>query len=609
MNIKKTLKDYFQYFFYFYSYLRYRIFIAFGLSFFKGVLDGFGLAMFIPLLKMSTGGSEDMENEGLGNLSFLPEFLNSIGITLNIKSTLLIILSFFCFKGIVAFLEGFARVTYQQLFMREIRLTNIQLLNTYKFSEFVKSDVGKIQNTFSGEVGRVNLAYNSYFKAIEYGVLVLVYVTFAFAANTRFAIIVAIGGMLTNFLFKWLFKKTKSLSKKYTKSAHRFQSLLIQHVANFKYLKASGLNFRYGAKLKENITELEGVQKNLGIVDSTLRALREPLTILVVVIAILIQVSYFNSDIGLIILSLLFLYRALTFLMALQEHWNKFLGVSGSMENMTSFTKELKRNKDRNGNINFEGFQEKIKINNIHFKFDNTPIISGLNLEINKNETIAIVGESGSGKSTLMNILSGLLLPEKGEVLIDGKSLNHLDLISYRNKIGYIAQEAPVFNDSVFNNITFWAEKNEKNMEKFNEAIKKAALYDFVYSLKDRENELLGNNGINISGGQKQRLSIARELYKDVDFLFMDEATSALDGETEAAIQSNIDKLKGQYTIIIIAHRLATIKNADKIVLLKDGKINAIGNFEQLAQNSILFKEMISLQGMSLEKKQNLNEK
>ena len=599
MSLKKLLKNNFQYFFYFYSYLRYRIFIAFSLSFFKGVLDGFGLAMFIPLLKMSSSGSENMANEGLGNLSFLPAFLSSIGITLNIRSTLIIILTFFCFKGFVSFLEGFTRVTYQQLFMREIRLSNIHLLNTFKFSEFVKSDVGKIQNTFSAEVGRVNVAYQSYFKAIEYGVLVMVYVTFAFAANTRFAIIVAIGGMLTNFLFKWLFRKTKNLSKKYTKSAHYFQSLLIQHVANFKYLKASGLNFKYGNKLKDNITELEEVQKKLGLVDSTLRALREPLTILVVVIAILIQVSYFNSDIGLIILSLLFLYRALTFLLALQEHWNRFLGVSGSMDNMTSFTNELKRNKDSNGNIDFVEFKEKIDIRNIHFKFGNTPILTGLNLEINKNESIAIVGESGSGKSTLMNILSGLLLPDQGEILVDDKPLNQLDIVCFRKRIGYIAQEAPVFNDSVFNNITFWADKNEENMRKFNEAIKKAALSDFVYSLDNQENEMLGNNGINISGGQKQRLSIARELFKDVDFLFMDEATSALDGETEAAIQSNIDKLKGQYTIIMIAHRLATVKNADKIIVLKNGNIVDVGNFKKLSETSSVFKEMVKLQGMS----------
>ncbi len=599
MNIKQILKSYFNYFSYFYTYLRYRIFIAFSLSFLIGVLDGFGLAMFIPLLKMSGSSQQNSGSDELGNLSFIPQFLENIGITLNITSALLVILVFFSLKGVVAFIEGMTRVAYQQLFIREIRVTNINLLNTYKFSEFVKTDVGMIQNTFSGEVERVNLAYRSYFKAIEYGVLVLVYVAFAFAANINFAIIVALGGALTNFLFKWLFKKTKKLSFTYTNRAHTFQSLLIQHVATFKYLKATGLNYFYGDKLRSNINELEDVQKSIGMNESSLRALREPLTILVVVIAIFIQVRYFNPDIGLIILSLVFLYRSLTYLMALQEHWNRFLGVSGSLDNLTEFTNELSLNKEKNGTSKFNSFTDKIIMKDIHFRYDANNIINGLNLEIFKNETIAFVGESGSGKTTLMNILSGLFIPQKGKMFIDDIDITNIELNSYRKRIGYIAQEAPVFNDTVFNNVTFWAEKTPENIERFKDAIKKAAIFDFVYSLPGLEDEILGNNGVSISGGQKQRLSIARELFKNVDFLFMDEATSALDGETEAAIQSNIEKLKGLYTIIIIAHRLATIKNADRIILLKNGKISAIDTFSGLIENSREFRNMVELQGMS----------
>ncbi|EHQ01401.1 ABC transporter ATP-binding protein [Gillisia limnaea] len=594
--MKKILKNYFNYFLYFYRYLRYRIFVSFSLSFIKGVLDGFGLAMFIPLLKLSSSSQNVSESSEMGNLSFLPEFLEKIGISLTITTALLIILSFFCLKGVITFIEGIMRVKYQQLFIREIRLTNIQLLNSYSFSEFVKSDAGKIQNTFSAEVNRVAMAYGSYFKSIEYGVLVLVYVSFAFASNTEFALIVAVGGVLTNFIFKWLFRKTKMLSRKYTNRAHNFQSLLIQHVANFKYLKASGLNYFYGNKLKNNINQLEEIQRNLGVVDATLMALREPLTILVVVIAILFQVNYYNADIGLIILSLIFLYRALTFLMAMQENWNKFLSVSGSMENMTEFTSELRNNKEKNGIVKFETFENKISLENIYFKYNNTTVIDGIDLNISKNETIAIIGESGSGKSTLMNILSGLLIPSNGQLLIDGIDISELDINSYRKRIGYIAQEAPIFNDTIFNNVTFWSEKSSDNLQKFHEAIRKASLSEFVNSLDDKEDEYLGNNGINISGGQKQRLSIARELYKDVDFLFMDEATSALDGETEAAIQSNIDLLKGRYTILMIAHRLSTIKNADKIILLKNGKIEAFGTFEELLKTSPTFVRMIKLQ-------------
>lgn len=603
MGAKQLIKDNFQYFFYFYRYLRYRIFVAFGLSFTKGMLDGFGLAMFIPLLKMSSEEPvADAGSDELGNLSFLPETLESFGINLTLVNVLLIILFFFCMKGVVAFVEGYAQVVYQQRFMREIRISNINLLNSYNFRSFVKSDVGKIQNTFSGEVERVNVAYRSYFKSIEYGVLVLVYVLMAFSANAKFALIVAVGGVMSNLLFKWLFAKTKQLSKKYTVSAHSFQGLLIQLVSTYKYLKATGRNKFYGEKLKGNITSLEYLQRNIGIVDSLLRALREPVTIFVVVVGILVQITYFNPEIGLIILSLLFLYRSLTFLMALQEQWNRFLGVSGSLENMNSFTAELKSDKERNGKLAFGQFQNKIQLDNVHFQYDNAVVLNGIDLEINKYETIAIVGESGSGKSTLMNLLSGLLLPSQGRMLIDGVDIREIDQYSFRTRIGYIAQEAPIFNDTIFNNVTFWAQKTPQTMKRFQKAIRKAAIEDFVNQLPFKEDEYLGNNGINISGGQKQRLSIAREMYKNVDFLFMDEATSALDGETEKEIQTNMDELRGEYTIVMIAHRLATIKNADRIVLLRHGKIEAIGSFHELVATSARFEEMVRLQGMAPER-------
>ena len=224
-------------------------------------------------------------------------------------------------------------------------------------------------------------------------------------------------------------------------------------------------------------------------------------------------------------------------------------------------------------------------------------ILQDINLSLHRNETLALVGESGSGKTTLMNILSGLLQPTTGQMRVDGQDAAELDISSYQNRIGYITQEAVIFDDTVFNNVTFWAERTDANLQRFWAALEKASIAEFVRTQPDAEDARLGNNGINLSGGQKQRISIARELYKDVDFLFMDEATSALDSETERAIQDNIDQLKGQYTILIIAHRLSTIKNADRVVVLKQGRIDHIGTYEELIAQSVSFKRMVEFAG------------
>jgi subfamily B ATP-binding cassette protein MsbA len=153
-----------------------------------------------------------------------------------------------------------------------------------------------------------------------------------------------------------------------------------------------------------------------------------------------------------------------------------------------------------------------------------------------------------------------------------------------------------IFSDTVFNNVTFWAEKNEENTKRFWEALERAHIADFIRELTESENSMLGSNGILVSGGQKQRISIARELYKDIDILIMDEATSALDSESEKIIQENIDSLKGRITLLIVAHRLATIKNVDKVVLLHKGQIIGLDGFRELLSQSSVFKRMVDLQ-------------
>lgn len=589
------LKSPFQFFNYFYKYLGYRILVFFSLGVFVGLFDGVGLALFIPLLKLvAKENSQEASGDG-----FISEFvIKFLGLNPTLLNILLLILLFFSLKGISKFLEGYLRVKYQQYFMRKIRISNIDLLNSFPFMNFAKTDAGRIQNTFSSEVARVNTAFRFYFKSAQYGTLVLVYVLLAFSADPIFSFIVAAGGFGTNFFFKILYKRTKFFSSKLTAQSHSFEGLLIQKVAFFKYLKTTGLNIGFGDKLKSNIVSLEKTQLRLGVIDSLLNAFREPLVIVVVIIAIYLQVNFFNKEIALILLSLLLLYRALTFFMAMQEQWNMFLGLSGSLENMENFTGELEKAKEKSGSAKFDYFNKYLILQNVAFNYDSSTVLQNIDLKINKNETIAIVGESGSGKSTLMNIISGLLLPSSGQYFIDGKSVRDLELYSFRKRIGYIPQEAPVFNDNIYNNVTFWAEKTNENVAKFNTVIKKAAIYDFIQELPGKEETLLGNNGINLSGGQKQRITIARELFKDVDFLLMDEATSSLDGETEAVIQHNIMKLKGEYTIIIIAHRLATIKFADRIVLLNKGEIESEGSYEELLQSSDHFRKMVQLQNI-----------
>ena len=279
----------------------------------------------------------------------------------------------------------------------------------------------------------------------------------------------------------------------------------------------------------------------------------------------------------------------------MQNNWSGFVETSVSLESVENMLSEFRKYEEIS-------HTEEIKsINNISVKdaeviFDDKPVLKNINLNIPNKTSIALVGESGAGKTTLANVICGLLPPNKGEVVTNNQSVYNSNLDSFRSKVGYITQEPVIFDDTIFNNVTFWAEKTPENLEKFYNAMNMVSMKSFVENLDRQENTPLGNNGILISGGQKQRISIARELYKDIELLIMDEATSALDSETEKYIKDNIDLLHGKFTIVIIAHRLSTIKNVDRVYLLEKGEILDSGSYNELIDKSARFRRMVELQ-------------
>lgn len=558
-------------------------------------MDGLGLTMFLPLLKMANDSSSVNPDE-LGKMRFILDFFNSIGLELNLVTILLVMILFFIGKGFSQYFSTMYNVQVRNWFMEKMRIENVRGLNSLSYKFFVTSDVGRIQNTLTGEVDRVAEAFKSYFTAFQNAILVVLYMCFAFYVNAQFALLVTIGGVLTNFIFRRLYKNTKAASVRLTAETNSFQNLIIQNVTNYKYLKATGTSGDYGRKLEKNILKIKEKQIKLGKISAVIGALREPLLIAVVASVICIQIVFLGSDLASILISLLFFYRALSYLMAMQLRWNVFLGLSGSLENMTSFIKDLKKHKEFKGSYLLTETIENLGLHNIYFYYGENAILKNLSLKIRKKETIAFVGESGSGKTTLVNLIAGLLPLDEGEYTINNIPSSEIDVESLQHKIGYITQDPVIFNDTIFNNVTFW--NNEENSAKirFWTVVQQAALLDFINELPDKENTILGNNGVNLSGGQKQRISIARELFKEIEILILDEATSALDSETEKAIQESFENLKGAYTILIVAHRISTIKSADRIVVMKNGEIMKIGTFDELVEKSFYFKKLVELQ-------------
>jgi subfamily B ATP-binding cassette protein MsbA len=273
--------------------------------------------------------------------------------------------------------------------------------------------------------------------------------------------------------------------------------------------------------------------------------------------------------------------------MFIQNNFQLLLTSMGMIESVDEEFSELKNNKHPQNTIRISAtdFQSNIELRNIEFAFSGSSSFKlNINdLQIEPNKVLAFVGPSGGGKSTLVDLILGVHTSQKGQILFNQKPINQVDLNSLRKYIGYVSQDVTLFDDSIINNITLF--QLNPDLEKVKQACVQANVWSFIESLELGLETQIGEKGIRISGGQRQRLSIARELFKCPKLLILDEATSALDVESELVVQEAIENLRGSITVIVIAHRLVTIKSAEIIAVLEEGMLIEKGTYSDLSEN------------------------
>ncbi len=241
-------------------------------------------------------------------------------------------------------------------------------------------------------------------------------------------------------------------------------------------------------------------------------------------------------------------------------------------------------------------FENALELTNVGFAYHKKQnVLHNINLKIKHGEFVGIVGASGAGKTTLVDILMGLLLPNEGMYMVDGRIVNRERMLSLRKQIGYVHQSIFIADGSIKRNVALGVDTKDIDDDRVAEVLKMVRLYDHFMATDKGLDFDLGENGKGLSGGQRQRVAIARALYHDPSILVLDEATSALDVGTEYEVTQAIAGLKGKKTIIAIAHRLSTLKQSDRIILMDDGEIVAMGNFKELSKNNEAFERLIEL--------------
>ena len=298
---------------------------------------------------------------------------------------------------------------------------------------------------------------------------------------------------------------------------------------------------------------------------------------------VIVGVSVLSLDITLIVTMLFILYRMAPRITALNAQRQSLLGNLASLQRVKQVAEAAGNREIISGDMPFSKLHNGIELRGIDFSYNGSvQVLHDTSFTIEAGKMTAIIGTSGAGKTTLIDLLLRFYDPVGGTVLVDGVDLRELDLESWRGSIGVVSQDVFLFNDTIANNINLG--RPGASQESIEAVARQAYAHDFIMDLPEKYETRVGDRGWNLSGGQRQRVALARAILKGPEILIMDEATSSLDSESEQLIQRYLREIRGTRTIVVVAHRMSTIQDADKIVVLQDGKIVEEGQWDSLVK-------------------------
>jgi len=584
------------------KYIGRRLYVVFVLTGLAALAEGLGITLLLPLLKVTeTGGEEEVNGfvqEGLFTA------LTWIGIEESIVGILLLIGVVFLGKGLLKFAEAGYRGYLQARLLRELKGKLFRRYGSMDYEYYSSTNTGHLVNVING---RVNGFYSSFEHFARFGSKVITgisYFAVAFALAWQFALMAVVMGAIVLFLFKYLNAYVRSLSGRASHEQSQLNKLLMQALHSFKYIASTDQVKHLTDGVLDSIRRLTGYRFRQKVAGAFTSAIREPLSVFFIILVVVVQVTVLSAPLAPIFVALVLFHRGMQTMVGVQKRWQSTMDKIGSLEMVVDEFEALERHREPTGHTEIGPLREGIEVRNVSFAYDEEEgdVLHDISVSIPANTTVALVGESGAGKSTLVDILTLMLRPRKGEVFIDGIPGCEIDRSSWRSQIGYVSQETAIFDDTVANNISLWKgdyTEDPEVREKVEEAARRAYAHNFITDLPNGYQTVVGDNGVRLSGGQCQRLFVARELYKEPNLLILDEATSDLDSASEQHIQNSIDALQGEVTVVTIAHRLSTVKNADRVYVLDEGRVIEKGTYQELRmRENGQFREMVEMQSL-----------
>lgn len=569
-----------------------KLYIVFGLSFMASLAEGVGIALFLPLLASMDSGSAGFTDKSGRLTEFVNEIFHFLGLTADTITLLVVITTLFVIKGVFLFGVDAYKAYLNASARQVLRMRIYDAYSRMTYAYYALQQSGHLLAVITGHVGRTvtcALTLTSFGAAV---ISACVYFISALIISFEFGVSAMMIGLIFLLLFRKLNSYVRFLSRQKAREQSLQSSLLVQSLQAFKYLLSTDQGEILRGPISKSVAKLSRKQKRLGITSAFTKRCREPLAIVSLTLVVVLNLTYFSSSLPEILVSILLFYRCLNTVLSLQGYLQDFQSGVGSVEILTAELNALENNSERTVGIDKKEIEESIRFKSVVWCPSDSErrVLDNISIEIKKNQMTAVVGPSGGGKSSLLDLVAMVRQPTEGIIEIDGIDSLSLEPRIWRRQIGFVSQDAVIFDTTIAQNITMWGDLKSNQddlMTEIHEAARMAGILDEILDLPEGFSTRVGEKGYFLSGGQRQRLFIARELFRRPKLLILDEATSALDSHAENSLRSSLKKLKGTITILIVAHRLATIKDSDYVYYLDKGTIVEHGTYASLTEDSL----------------------
>ncbi len=578
-----------------------RFFTAISFILLSSLFEGVQLTLMLPVIdRIFTNKKIVVPNKVPHFITRLVDYLNSVDVHTLFIAVPLSFLMLFAIKQVVSFFADYYMNDVAQRVMRDVRSKLFERIQTLSLDYFSKRRTGELVARITNDVGVIENAVSyAVTDLVRQPVLVIIFLSLALTFNVHGTLLIFVMVPFIAFPMAIIGKQLRKVSRGQQEKMADINSHLLETISGVRILKAFGTE-RYEIRRFN--------QQNQDYYKLRMKGLKRlmlmgPITEMVGAVCGIAAVLILGKDVldgqlsfgvfSLSIASILQVIRPIKRMANVQAIIQQALAANERIYEVLDTKPSVV---EKPAAKEFGLLQQKIQLENVNFSYDQVsgPVLHDINLTIKKGELVAIVGPTGSGKSTLVNLIPRFYDATSGQVIFDGMDVKEASFKSLRGQVGIVTQEAILFNDSVRNNIAYGT--FEVTREQVQEAARMAFADHFVEKMPNGYETMVGDRGFRLSGGEKQRLTIARAILKNPPILILDEATSQLDSESEKFVQDALDSLMKNRTVIAIAHRLSTIMRADKIVVLEAGRIVGLGKHDELLFICPLYRRLYETQ-------------